>query len=245
MHTNGADDAGTAEVLGRGVLGVEVGQPFHPRTAILLVGERVGHCDLLSLLVLLLTLLCVCWRWLGVRVRTLSAGGGYKCASARTPPQSFQLSSTPYPVRLGFHTLLRNWLVMEGVTALLSIAIAKGTGEQMLFIRDPGVFWLAVKKVYSSSLTCLLRAAPAPPTSTKPAALGCDTIAVSISNSPSTTVFRLPTCPWLLYLHGMRRKLRWERVSLLTVSDPVRGADLSLSPINNDHFRMYIAVASQ
>lgn len=235
MHTNGADDAGTAEVLGRGVLGVEVGQPFHPRAAILLVGERVGHCDLLLLLlVLLLTLLCECRRWVGVRVRvrTLSAGGGYQCASARTPPQFFQLSSTPYPVRLGFHnTLLRNWLVMEGVTSLLSIAVAKGTDEQMLFIRDPGVFWLAVKKVYSSSLTYLLRAAPAPPTSTKPAALGCDTIAVSISNSPSTTVFRSPTCPWLLSLHGMRRKLRWERVSLLTVSDPVRGADLSLSPI--------------
>lgn len=194
---------------------------------------------------------------MGGRVRTLSAGGGCKCASARTPPQFFQLSSTPYPVRLGFHTLLRNWLVMEEVTVCCLSRSQRRTGEQMLFIWDPGVIWLAVKKVYSSSLTYLLRAAPAPPTSTKPAALGCDTIAVSISNSPSTTVFRFPTRLWLLDLHGMRRKLWWERTSSSTVKDPVQCADWSLHPMNNEHLHSrhryiptyihtsYIVVASQ
>lgn len=44
MRTNGADDAGPAELGRRVVLGVERGQPLHTSAAILLVDERVTHC---------------------------------------------------------------------------------------------------------------------------------------------------------------------------------------------------------
>jgi hypothetical protein len=44
LHTNGADDAGAAECLGRLVLRVQVREPFHARLAIFLMGEGVRHC---------------------------------------------------------------------------------------------------------------------------------------------------------------------------------------------------------
>ncbi|KAI7180396.1 Pyruvate [Hortaea werneckii] len=83
-------------------------------------------------------------------VRRKFLGGVYSVLrldshSTRVRPYSWWLSSTPYPVRLGFHTELRNWLVMEQVTVSVS---RSQSGE---------------------------KTAPAPPTSTKPAALGCDT----------------------------------------------------------------------
>ena len=45
LPTNGADDAGASEGLGRVVLGVEVAEPFGARPAKLGVGEGVGHDD--------------------------------------------------------------------------------------------------------------------------------------------------------------------------------------------------------
>ena len=43
-HTDGADDAGTAELARRLVLGVEVGEPFGAGLAKGLVVQRAGHC---------------------------------------------------------------------------------------------------------------------------------------------------------------------------------------------------------
>lgn len=43
-HTNGANDAGTAELARGLVLGVEVGEPFGTGLAKGLVVQRAGHC---------------------------------------------------------------------------------------------------------------------------------------------------------------------------------------------------------
>lgn len=43
-HTNGADDAGTAELARRLELGVQVGEPFGAGLAKGLVVQRAGHC---------------------------------------------------------------------------------------------------------------------------------------------------------------------------------------------------------
>jgi hypothetical protein len=43
-HTDGADDAGTAELARRLELGVEVGEPFGAGLAKGLVVQRAGHC---------------------------------------------------------------------------------------------------------------------------------------------------------------------------------------------------------
>lgn len=43
-HTNGANDAGTAELARGLVLGVEIGEPFGTGLAKGLVVQRAGHC---------------------------------------------------------------------------------------------------------------------------------------------------------------------------------------------------------
>lgn len=70
--TNGADDAGPTEDLGWHVLGLEIGQPFHPRATEVLVCVGVTH--LVS---------CCCERGVvGVRQRlTVAVSNCFSCRS--------------------------------------------------------------------------------------------------------------------------------------------------------------------